>query len=194
MPIVLGPYVPDWPDRRTERSGLSGLLVDAADGLRDRVSELQQRRAAAILLSSPAAETKVRIAASAAGRVHEVSYGIDDSLWIPDRGRDPQQDVLFVGRLRDHKGIFVLLEAFETLAMSVPAARLRFAGAGPAADELAARVRASPARSQIELLGNLDRDATVEAMRACDVYCLPSYEEPLGLGSWRRCPAARPWW
>jgi L-malate glycosyltransferase len=192
VPIVLGPYVPDWPDRRDGLTGADAAGARLADGLRSAVASAQQRRAAALLLSSPAAGSKVRLGPGSPTAVHELPYGIDERLWTPDGVRAPAQDILFVGRLHAHKGIFVLLDAFERLASTLPLARLRLAGSGPAEDDLRACVQRGPYGDRIELMGNLDRDATVRAMRACDVFCLPSFGEPFGLGALEAMACAKP--
>jgi L-malate glycosyltransferase len=192
VPIVLGPYVPDWPDRRAAPASLPGALGPATDALRSGVARLQQSRADVLLLSSPAAGSKIRVGPRATPVIHELPYGIDERLWAPDDHRPLGQDVLFVGRVHAHKGVFVLLAAFEAVAARRPDARLLIAGAGPAMAELEARIDASPARPRIELLGNLPRQQTVRAVQACDLYCLPSFAEPFGLGALEAMACGKP--
>jgi L-malate glycosyltransferase len=182
LPVVLGPYVPDWPDRSSGLSLAAAVRRRGSDLARGALAALQQRQAAALLLSSPAAAAKLHPRTPLAG-VYELPYGIDADVWIPKPERQPRQEILFVGRLHRHKGIFELLDAFERISRRFPAARLTVVGAGPAAEELERRASTGSARSSVRLLGSLDRAATIEVVRDCDVFCLPSHSEPFGLGA-----------
>jgi glycosyltransferase involved in cell wall biosynthesis len=99
---------------------------------------------------------------------------------------------LFLANLQRRKGVFVLLEAFERVARALPEARLLVAGDGHDEAEVRDAVARSPQRERIELLGRLDRRATAEAMRAADVYCLPSFSEPFGISALEAMACGRP--
>jgi L-malate glycosyltransferase len=191
VPIVLGPYVPDWHDRNHSGSGRRAVAATVSDHFRWVLAALQQRGATAALLSTPAAASKLA-APPVKLQVHELPYGIDARVWVPDDDHEARQDVLFVGRLHVHKGVFVLLESFEMVALRLPHARLRIGGAGPAADELERRARRSAVRSRIEILGGLDRQQVLRATQGCDVYCLPSFGEPFGLGALEAMACGKP--
>jgi glycosyltransferase involved in cell wall biosynthesis len=90
------------------------------------------------------------------------------------------------------KGIHVLLDAFASLAPARPGARLVVAGAGPESDAVGRRVAQTPALDRVELVGRVDRDRVMERMRACDIYCLPSYGEPFGMTALEAMACARP--
>ena len=188
VPLVLGPYVPDWA-----RSGagadseISAATLPIKRGLR----AAQQRRATAVLLSTPAAASKVEVR-SRRVRVQELPLGIDDRIWLPTDGHDSRQDVLFLANLEVRKGIYVLLDAFAQLAAELPDARLIIGGGGSELDEVRRRIRTWQASQRVELLGHLDRDEAVAAMQRCDVYCLPSYGEPYGLSALEAMACARP--
>lgn len=83
--------------------------------------------------------------------------------------RDRGDNLLFVGRLTEDKGVRILLEAWRSAR--VPA-RLRFAGDGP----LAALVQAAAAEPglRIDALGRLSRDRTLEEMRRARAVVVPS--------------------
>ena len=55
------------------------------------------------------------------------------------------------------------------------------AGGGAEAAAVERHIAESAFAERIERLGPLDRDRAVTAMRACAVYCLPSFGEPFGL-------------
>lgn len=198
-PVVLGPYVPAWPREHTIRGQRPGRAARAthlvADALRDAVAWQQQRRAAVLLLSTAAAGSRLRSIGSPRARVRELGYGVDAEFFGPappagEAGHEPT--ILFLANLQRRKGVFVLLEAFERVARDLPQARLRIAGDGPNEDDVRRAAEASPHRDRIELLGRLDRSASAEAMRASDVYCLPSFSEPFGISALEAMACARP--
>jgi glycosyltransferase involved in cell wall biosynthesis len=185
-PLVLGPYVPDWA---SSGPGADADVSAAALRAKRIVRALQQRRAAAVLLSTQAASEKV--SAGTRARVHELPPGIDERAWAaaPAPGG---QDVLFLANLEVRKGIRVLLDAFERIAPELPEARLRIAGGGPETDVVRRRVRDTPALARVELLGHVERAQVMTTMQACDVYCLPSYGEPYGMTALEAMACARP--
>jgi glycosyltransferase involved in cell wall biosynthesis len=183
-PIVLGPFVPSWPgDRRA--------LVDAA---RATVRWQQQRRAAALLLSTPAAGARLRSIGRPRALVRELGYGVDAQFFHPGTARPDsgEPSVLFLANLLRRKGILVLVEAFERVGEAVPGARLLIAGDGNDEGAVRAAAEASAHRERIELLGRLGRAESAEAMRAADVYCLPSFSEPFGISALEAMACARP--
>ena len=70
VPLVLGPYVPDWPEAGHSR-------------LKAGIRFVQQRQATTALLSTPAAASKLSPRLTASLHVHRISGGIDTSLWHP---------------------------------------------------------------------------------------------------------------
>jgi glycosyltransferase involved in cell wall biosynthesis len=188
-PLVLGPYYSDWAP--------SGPGADARVGplalrVKRVVRAAQQRRAATLLLSTPAAASKVDPAASRRAHVRELPHGIDDGLWRPPSPAPALQTVLFLANLEVRKGIHVLLDAFEALAPRLPDARLQVAGDGPESDTVRRRIRESPALARVELLGHVDRKGVLALMQSCDVYCLPSYGEPFGMTALEAMACGRP--
>jgi glycosyltransferase involved in cell wall biosynthesis len=185
-PIVLGPYWADWASEG------AGADLDAARGrLAVRAKNLlraaQHRRAAAVLISTPAAAAK-----AGRSRVHELPAGIDDRAWIPAPADPRNQSVLFLANLERRKGIHVLLDAFARVSPELPGARLVVGGSG--AEDAAVRRRATepPLAGRVELLGGVPRDRVMAAMHACAVYCLPSYGEPFGISALEAMACARP--
>jgi glycosyltransferase involved in cell wall biosynthesis len=176
-PIVLGPYVPDWP------------RAAATPRLKRALRAAQQRRATTVLLSTPAAASKVE----APRRVHvrELSPGIDDRVWAP-AGDGEGQDVLFLANLEARKGVHVAVDAFARVAAELPQARLLVGGEGSEADAVRRRVRELPAAQRVTLLGHVERGRVREVMRACAVYCLPSYGEPFGMTALEAMACAKP--
>jgi L-malate glycosyltransferase len=188
VPVVLGPYVPDWvagEDAATVQSPVGGRV-------RGALRAAQQRRATTVLLSNPAAVTKLSARARRRLRVRELPLGIDERAWLPAARDGGGQDVLFMANLDVRKGIYDALDAFVRLAARLPAARLVVAGAGPEIEGVRRRILTSPALERVELLGHVERDRARIAMQACDVYCLPSYGDPHPLSVLEAMACARP--
>jgi glycosyltransferase involved in cell wall biosynthesis len=95
----------------------------------------------------------------------------------PDPGPPvpPGEDVVFVGRLEEGKGVRTLIEGWRLRGGD--GRRLKIVGAGPLADE----VRAAAARTPtIDFLGSRDAEGVAAALRAAGVLAFPShYLEPL---------------
>jgi glycosyltransferase involved in cell wall biosynthesis len=187
-PVVLGPYVPEWPGFRKPGGKVARPLVMR---LNERIRGAQQRRAASVLLSTPAAASRVAIGIP--GRVHVrlVSPGIDDRTWVPAPGGrgERTQDVLFLANLTPRKGILVLLDAFAEVARALPSARLLVAGDGPLRAEVQRRAHAS---ERVELLGAVERSRALTLMQECAVYCSPALGEPFGMTALEAMACAKP--
>jgi glycosyltransferase involved in cell wall biosynthesis len=189
LPVVLGPYVPAWP-----RSSDSAETV--VDRFSQRLNALmraaQQRRATTVLLSTPAAAAKLQREAGDGLHVREISHGIDERVWTPGNHGSHGQDVLFLANVQRRKGIFVLLDAFERLSGDLPAASLVVAGTGSEGDEVRRRVERSSALRRVEIVGHVDRERVPDVMRACSVYCLPSFGEPFGMTALEAMACGKP--
>ena len=182
VPLVLGPYVPDWPETGRPR-------------LKAGIRFAQQRQATTALLSTPAAASKLSPRLTASLHVHRVSGGIDTSLWHPT-GRtagEPEHDLLFLANLHARKGILVLLDAFARLARHrsgrAPArgGRRSAARRGGAAGRVGPGARGSPAAC-----GAVARSEVRSLMWKSAVYCLPSLGEPFGMSALEAMACGKP--
>ncbi len=188
VPLVLGPYVPEWPGQ--PKPG-GRLMRPGVIYLNRALRAAQQRRATTVLLSTPAAGA--RIAADGPGLlVREVPPGIDESRWLPGEGRAMGQDILFLANLEVRKGIRVALDAFARVASELPDARLLVAGQGSELEHVQDRVRSSPDLARVVLLGHVERGRVADAMRASDIYCLPSFAEPFGMTALEAMACGKP--
>jgi glycosyltransferase involved in cell wall biosynthesis len=189
-PLVLGPYVPDWPDYPKPGGQLARPVVLRVNRA---ITGAQQRRATTALLSTPAAASRLAVPAE---RLHlrDVSPGIDAATWVPAEGADGAggQDVLFLANLEVRKGIHVTLDAFARLAPRLPEARLLVAGRGPELDAVRERIASSRELERVELLGHVPRERVMATMQASAVYCLPSYHEPFGMTALEAMACAKP--
>jgi glycosyltransferase involved in cell wall biosynthesis len=94
-----------------------------------------------------------------------------------------KRTLLFLGRLHEKKGCDLLLDAFRAVAAEYPEAELVMAG--PADNAFASTLRqrsaALPAVDRIHWTGMLQGRMKWGALRAADVFCLPSHQENFGL-------------
>lgn len=109
---------------------------------------------------------------------------LKNPIAVPSDGRPCAGEVprvLFLGRIRDKKGVFDLIDAMAVVRRSVPNAELVLAGDG---DVALARQRADALGlgDAVRLPGWLEGEAKFEAIRRSDVMALPSYFEGFPIG------------
>ncbi len=187
-PIVLGPYMPDWPFGSGQPAMPTSAIAARATRLKEGIRWLQQRRAATVILSTPAAAEKVR---TPRPRVRYLAPGIDTDLFRPGEASDPPE-ILFLASIWRRKGIFTMLDAFSRVAAKLPDCVLVVAGDGVDFAAVEDLVRGSRFASRIRLLGAVGREQVPPLMRRCSVYCLPSYAEPFGLTALEAMACGKP--
>jgi len=89
--------------------------------------------------------------------------------------------VLFVGRAGIQKGPDLLLEAVPKVLATYPDAHFVFATAGGMENDLKRRADELGVHHRVRFVGQLPRGEFVDVMRACDVACIPSRNEPFGI-------------
>jgi glycosyltransferase involved in cell wall biosynthesis len=102
--------------------------------------------------------------------------------------------ILFAGKLQEHKGPMDLLDAYIRLSpdsRTEPVPYLLFAGSGPLQDRLKARAKSTGFNS-ILFLGFQNQTQLPALFDLCDVFVLPSRQEPWGLVVNEAMNAAKP--
>jgi L-malate glycosyltransferase len=189
VPLVLGTYVARWPNDPDALNTNSrwGRMVGK---MRDRIAAAQQRRADALVLTTPAAWNRLPDPESVRNRIHVIPHGLDIELFSPRPGWDSPESleaeqrkpsILFLANVVKRKGIFTLIEAFPAILRELKECKLRIAGAGSDLDDVKQRVAALGCGDQVEFLGHQERVNAPELYRNCSVYCLPSFGEPYGM-------------
>lgn len=87
--------------------------------------------------------------------------------------RQRARRLLFIGRVEENKGVFLLLEAFASLMRDHPDLSLSFAGAGSADFALRERVEALGS-SRVKLLGRLSAQGIHQAISEADLLVCPT--------------------
>ncbi len=170
------------------RHGIPVLLTEHSGPFRVQL-EPSWRRAATeralfgarrVLAVSPSLAGEIR-AAFPALAPEVVGNVVRDDLFTPapePRLAAGPPTLLCIAALVPGKGVSVLLDAFATLA---PDTRLVIVGEGPERAALEDRARALGVAERVRFAAGLDRAGLCEALRAADVFVLPSLHESFGL-------------
>ena len=156
------------------------------------IAAFQQRQARALLVTTPAAVSRIPEAARSPERVFTMPHGIDPAAYAGVSSPPATPAVLFLGGLEVRKGIFTLLDAFERVAERLPTCRLVIAGEGGQWDVVCRKIARMTAGDRITMLGRVRREQIPELMRACTLYCLPSYGEPFGMSLLEAMASGKP--
>jgi len=184
VPVVLGPYVADWPANpdaiSSSRSSVSSILRR----VKRAAAHLQQKRATALLLTTEAARDRLVNSDPRGKSTYILPHGIDSDFFCPSPGRPLRSEssvILFLANISERKGIFDLLVAFDRIAAKFPGASLLIAGGGEHEQDASKLASGLACARQIHFLGRQTRQQALEAFRNADIYCLPSHGEPFGM-------------
>ena len=181
VPLILGPYSGHWAAEAFGPPKPRSLAARIKHQLRDWLASLQQAQADALVITCPAAIDRIRSAGARATRVHVISHGIHSQEYRPRESMPEKPTILFLAVLEYWKGIFTLLDAFDSVALQVPEATLEIWGDGRESAAVDARIAASPFSHRIFRRGRAAREEVAGLMRSHSVYCMPSYGEPFGM-------------
>ncbi len=104
-----------------------------------------------------------------------------NGILIPSPAEQPREQhlVVYSGALTASKGVHKLIRAWETVARSMPDARLLLYGKGNIAS-FASRLGPSSSRS-VMFMGHVSREALFESLKKASVAVYPSFSETFGL-------------
>lgn len=180
-PMVMGPYVPDWPlVRRGNKLQKPTALQRLARIAKRGFWYQQHRMASKIILSSAAAMQKVLHYRKFKDKVHIIPYGIDIENFQPAE-LAAEKTILFLAKVSHHKGIMILLDAFRKVHKELPDAKLLVAGHGPEMEVAQAVAATIGDGGAVKFLGRVERNDVPATMQNCTVFCLPSFGEAFGM-------------
>lgn len=109
-----------------------------------------------------------------AAKTKIIPMGVHLSKAKPSQ-RKPGQNILFIGRLAEKKGVHYLLPAFAKIANRFPKALLTIAGDGPMLEELQQQAKELQIpSSQIQFTGHISGNNKQRYIDNADVYAIPS--------------------
>lgn len=112
--------------------------------------------------------------APAGARVYRMYHGIDARQFSPSASQSAATPVLLsVGRLREKKGLDVLVEACARLRDTGRDFQCRIIGYGPEEQRLREQVERAGLSDRVRLLGKLTRDEVIEHYRQATAFVLP---------------------
>jgi len=180
-PMVMGPYVPDWPlVRRNNKLQKPTVLQRLARVVKRGLWYQQHRMASKIILSSVAAMQKVPNHRQFDKKIHIVPYGIDIHNFHSEE-LPTERTILFLAKVSFHKGIMILLDALRKVHETLPDVKLLVAGAGPEMELAQAAAATIGDGSAVRFVGRVERKDVPAYMRDCTVFCLPSFGEAFGM-------------
>lgn len=151
----------DWGD-----SALDARLYGAADAV-FALSEFEREHLGGLGVASE----KIRVTPLAPA-LEAVG---DGARFRRERGLDARPLVLFVGRKQRYKGYHALCEAMESVVRVAPGACLVSVG-----HDAEPPYPAMPNGAHVDL-GACGEQEKADALAACDVFCMPSHGESLGI-------------
>ena len=148
------------------------------------VDGFQQILATRLLIATPFARNRIVLPSFVEHRIVELPHGIDITQYSDELAQsDPDSrdlSVVFLGLVMAHKGITVLLEAFDLVRHEIPSAKLIVIGTGPFEPLVVRYAESRGWGSQIEIIGQVSHDKVAGWLRACSIVCSPSLGEPFG--------------
>jgi glycosyltransferase involved in cell wall biosynthesis len=120
--------------------------------------------------------------------------GIDPGKAREATGLDGHPAILWVGRLNANKSPLVVLEAFERVLATLPAATLSFVySADDLRPEIESRLAANrELASRVRLIGQVDHERLSQFYSAADVFVLGSHHEGSGYALIEACACGLP--
>lgn len=124
------------------------------------------------------------LSALGASGVRIVANGIDWREIQSVPASEQQSDVIYVGRLAEHKNVDQLIRALAMAKERLPEVRALVIGDGPEMDKLKSLVRSLSLEKNVHFLGFLeDYNEALALMKSSRVFAMPSTREGFGLAA-----------
>jgi glycosyltransferase involved in cell wall biosynthesis len=122
-------------------------------------------------------ETILRNSVQPTGKCETLLLGVDRQRFFPASELSLEPQVLFVGRIERAKGVFDLLQAWASVLVHCPNARLSIVGEDRTDGLFSQQAGSLGISESISLTGSLPSPQVADMMRASRVFCLPSHNE-----------------
>jgi len=111
-------------------------------------------------------------------KINVIYNGVDhDKFNLPASTCSKENYILYVGNLKEAKGIFELIDGFSKIHMNFPELKLVFAGPGTLKQQLIEQAINYDIKGKVELLGSVDHSELPHLMSHARLVALPSYNE-----------------
>lgn len=166
-----------WDDYWEEYLGWMGIFGKAVERLAvhlpDRIIPVSQRVRRDLLSMGVESE-----------RMVVVPNGVDLEKIDSVEAREPTYDLVYAGRLSEHKRVDLLIKAVSIAKEEVPDIRCAIIGDGPEMKRLGRLVKVLKIEDNVDFLGFLDTDEDLIAgMKSSRIFVLPSMREGFGMSA-----------
>lgn len=114
-------------------------------------------------------------------KIHVIGYGVQLAPEFPFSNNQKDYDVVFLGRIHEHKGIFDLPGFWEKVLKIRPNAKMVVIGEGPQRSELSELVRHHGLTNSITITGGISETEKNHLLHRSRIGLSFSYEEGWGL-------------
>ncbi len=174
-PLLFITWYEVWGDYWYEYLGRKGLLGKAVERA---VSRLTDKNIA------DSERTRRDLETLGVREVQVVPNGIDFEGIQRLRASDEGSDVIFVGRLLEHKNADLLIRAVAMASREIPDIRAVIIGDGPERENLRSLARSLDLEKNIKFTGFLeDYDQAVALMKSSRIFASPSTREGFGIAA-----------
>ncbi len=131
---------------------------------------------------APSTKLKEYLERAGFENVRHLPFFVDAQKWSFDAHRNMKNVVLFVGRVEENKGIYMLIDAIRKLIPEIPDLLLLIAGGGTQVERISQLVRAESLDDHIKVLGFIDYSRIEDLYNRANLLVVPSLDmEQFGL-------------
>lgn len=110
-------------------------------------------------------------------KIHVIYNGVNKEKFYLDESVKRDKNILYVGNLKDSKGVFELIEAFKNISGKYDGYTLTYAGSGHMMNALKDYAKANCISDRVNFLGSVDHEKIPNLMKQSAFVALPSYAE-----------------
>jgi len=110
-------------------------------------------------------------------KIHVIYNGVNKDVFFPPEMKIESNELLYIGNLKETKGIGELVKAFIILKKSQPKLTLTIAGSGDMEIEICELLAQTKFADSVQLLGSVPHSLIPNLIRQAKILVLPSYAE-----------------